>query len=357
MSLFKDVLASGESLFKNPIALDYDYMPKIVPYREMQQKQVARSIQPLFQGRNGKNVLLFGSPGVGKTVAIKHVLKELEEQTDDIIPLYINCWQKNTSYKVFMELCEALDYRFTQNKKTDELFKVVASLVNKKSVVFVFDEIDKAEEYDFLYSILEEIYRKSVILITNYRGWIDVLDERIRSRLLPDIIEFPVYNPKETEGIMQQRQDYAFVPGIWDPKAFTSIVERTAQIHDMRTGLYLLREAGEHAESRSSKKIVEEDAKYAIQKLDQYSIKNSAELEPETHHILNIIKDNSGKKIGDLYKIYQEKGGSGAYKTFQRRIDKLELGKFIEVKKTEGGAEGNTSIITFKEVTKKLTEF
>jgi hypothetical protein len=50
-------------------------------------------------------------------------------------------------------------------------------------------------------------------------------------------------------------------------------------------------------------------------------------------------------KIGDAYKEYSEKGGKGTYKTFQRRVKKLEKDKFIEVEKLNGGAEGKTSIL------------
>ena len=71
---------------------------------------------------------------------------------------------------------------------------------------------------------------------------------------------------------------------------------------------------------------------------------------------MNLIKVNSGKKSGDLYKAYQENNGKLLYKTFQRRIAMLEEGKFITVKKVEGGAEGSTSIITYNAI-KKLTEF
>ena len=79
MSLFKNMLSSGESLFLNPIALDYDYMPKLMPFRDGQQHHMAECIKPLFQNRNGKNLLITGSPGIGKTLASKKVLKELEE--------------------------------------------------------------------------------------------------------------------------------------------------------------------------------------------------------------------------------------------------------------------------------------
>ncbi|MHA2022562.1 MAG: hypothetical protein ACTSWQ_02760, partial [Candidatus Thorarchaeota archaeon] len=100
-----------------------------------------------------------------------------------------------------------------------------------------------------------------------------------------------------------------------------------------------------------------EDVKNAMKKLEEYSIKNSADLDPEARMILGVVKSNSGKRIGDLFKLYQKKGGRSAYKTFQRKIDKLHNGKFISVQKTQGGAEGNTSIISYNEGGKKLTDY
>ena len=117
------MLASEESLFINHVALDYDYQPKLVPYREFHQRKMAACIKPLFDKANARNLFMYGKPGVGKTVACKHVLKELEDETDEILPFYINCWQTNSTYKICVRLCELLGYKFVQNKKTDELLR------------------------------------------------------------------------------------------------------------------------------------------------------------------------------------------------------------------------------------------
>src|SRR3989338_4801541 len=114
MGVFDRMLKAEESLFKNVDALDTQFVPKVVPFREEQQRAIASAIQPLFSDRNGKNLVLHGLPGVGKTVACKKALQELEEKTDEILQLYVNCWQKNTRYKVALSLCEQLGYRFTQ---------------------------------------------------------------------------------------------------------------------------------------------------------------------------------------------------------------------------------------------------
>lgn len=356
MGLFDNMLKAGESLFKSEEALDYEFVPKNLPYREGQNHRIAECIKPLFAGRQGKNLLIFGPPGIGKTVAMRHVFRELEEKTEEIQPLYVNCWQKNTTYKILVELCEQLGYRFTQNKKTDELMQIVARMVNKGSAIFAFDEIDKVTDFDFLYFLLENIDRKCIFLITNYKEKLTEVDERIVSRLTPELLEFKEYNSNETKGILKQRIDFAFVPGVWDLDAFELVSSKTYSLKDIRSGLYLLRESGNLAESASLLQIKKDHAENAITKLDEFKIKKKEALEEETQRILEIIRDHSGKKIGDLYKLYESKGGKGTYKTFQRKIEKLATNKFISVDKTKGGAEGNTTIVHYSS-TKKLTDF
>ena len=352
----KDILRSDETLFKNETALDYSFMPKLVPYREKEQRIIAGCIKPLFDNKNGRNLFIYGQPGVGKTVALKKVLEELEEETDEIMPLYINCWKHNTTYKIVLEICDLMDFKFVQNKKTEELFRWIKQALNKKSVVFVFDEVDKLEDLDFLYMILEEIYRKTIILITNYRNWVVDIEDRVKSRLLPEVIEFKPYTLDETKGILKQRMEYAFQPNILDSEAFNLITKKTFEMQDIRMGLHLMKESAHIAEDKSSRKISIDHAQQALKKIDDFSIKDSEELASDEQMILEMVKANSGKRIGDLFKCYQDNGGKLVYKSFQRKIDKLEKGKFISVEKTAGGDEGNTTIIK-SNAEKKLTDF
>ena len=355
-SLFKDILGSSESLFKNDVALDYSFVPKMIPYREKEQKIIAGCIKPLFEQKNGRNVFIYGQPGVGKTVALKKVLEELENETDEIMPVYINCWQHNTTFKIFTEMCELLNFKFIQNKKTEDLFKLIKQAFNKKSIVLVLDEADKLEDLDFLYMVLEEIYRKTIILVTNYKDWLIELDERIKSRLMPEMAEFRPYNYEETKGILKQRMDFAFHPNIMDNGAFELIAKKTSELQDLRTGLHLMKEAGLIAESKSSRKILLEHAQQALSKVDEFTIKNPQQLETDEKMILDMVKNNSGKKIGEFFRLYQDSGGKLVYKSFQRKIEKLEKNKFITVEKTAGGDDGNTTIIKSNSE-KKLTEF
>ncbi len=353
MGMYDDLLKHDESLFKNEYALDYAFLPKRIPYRESQQKFLATCIRPLLADHNGRNVFVHGPPGVGKTAALRHLIKELEESdqfADKLELIYVNCWHKNTTYKVVLELCDAVGYAFTQNKNTEDLFKIVSQIINKKSAIFIFDEIDKAEDTDFLYILSEVIYKKSIFLVTNYKSWILELDDRIRSRLLLEQVEFPQYTEDEMRGILQERISYAFTEDCVDADALQLIAHKAAEFKDIRIGLFMLREAGFIAEEKASRRITLMHAQRAIEKLAQFSIKNTDELDDESKSILKIIRDNSGLKIGDLYKVYEKTGGKISYKTFQRKIAKLDEGRFISLERQFAG--GNTTIVN-----KKLTEY
>lgn len=351
--MFKDMLGAEERLITNEYALDYEFVPKLLPFRENQQKQIVECIKPLLFERNGRNLFVYGAPGMGKTAAARWVLRDLEENTEGVIPIYVNCWQKNTSFKIFLDICEQMGYKFLQNKKTTELFKIIQKDLNTKAAAFVFDEIDKIEDFEFLYTLLNEIYRKSIILITNHKETLADMEDRIKSRLMPESLEFKPYTADETFEILQQRARLSIVEGALNEDTLRLITDSAVKRQDIRTGIHLLRESARIAEDESSKRIDITHTEKAISKLENFQIKKSSDLEEDTRFILGIIKENSDKKIGDIFNAYKTKGGVSAYKTFQRKVEKLSKLGFITAKKT-CGKEGNTTILS---ACKKLTEF
>ena len=85
-------------------------------------------------------------------------------------------------------------------------------------------------------------------------------------------------------------------------------------------------------------------------------IKKTTKLKDDEQIILNLVKENSGKKIGEIFDHYKEKGGEGVNKTFQRKITFLSKNKFISTKKQLGGVEGNTTLVNYERET-KLDEY
>ena len=330
MNLFDNILKHDETLFKNELALDYEYLPHVLKFREDQQQHIATIIKPLFQGRMGSNLLITGKPGIGKTAAAKHVLREMEQYSDKIKGIYVNCWKYDTAYKIIVEICQQLGYKWVQNKKTNELMKEIAKILNKKAAVIILDEVDKLKEEQIIYYLLEDVYKKCIFMISNEKDFISYLDERTRSRLMPEILTFEPYTFKETYDILDERRTSAFYENIILDKDFEKIIEKTSELKDIRSGLFLLKESGNAAEIRSSRKIEEEDVIKAISKLSHFQT-SKVSLDDEEKTLLQMIKKNNGSKSSEIYKEYQSKFNKSD-RTFRRKVSKLKDNNLIESK-------------------------
>ena len=346
MALFDNM--TGENLFLNPVFLDYDFQPKLVPFRENQQHYIAGCIKPLFQNRNGKNLLITGKPGVGKTVSLKNVLIELNEKTDDIFCLYINCWKKDSFFKIICDICNQIGYKFIQNKRADELMQEAAKILNEKAAVIILDEADKLEDQGIIYSLLEDINRKCIFLITNEDNFLVDLDNRVKSRLMPELIEFKPYNFEQTKNILEERAKYAFVNNCLEKDAFNLIAEKCFEIGDLRTGLFLMKESGDLAELENSNKILLKHAEKAIDNVTLFQKRSVKSFEESDKSILNIIKENSGKATAEIFEDYKNSGGNKSYRTFQRKIKDFESSGLISLEENMAG--GKSNIVRFGKV-------
>lgn len=350
MSLFNKYLQASESIFKNETALDPSFTPRgKIEFRENENQCIADCIKPLLQRRNGKNLIIFGPSGIGKTLACKKVKEELEQETDEVSVFYINMWKKNTQHKIILELCEQLDYKFTHNKSSEELLQIVKQKINQNSAVFIFDEADKAESLELLYQLAEDVYRKTIIMITNDKSWIYKLDPRLKSRIMPDSLEFRPYKKDEIKSILKSRILMAFSQNIVEQKAMESIVNKTEEAVDIRIGLFLLRESAFMAETSSSKQIKEEHVKKAISKISDF--KKPIELDKDEEEIMGIVNKNPNKTTAEIFSIYQSTNQENkSQRTFLRKINNLEKANLIRLEEVQG-IQGRSYKV------KKLSEF
>ena len=131
---------------------------------------------------------------------------------------------------------------------------------------------------------------------------------------------------------MKQRIELAFVNNVWDKNVFNEVVKKCHALKDIRSGLFLIKEAGNIAEFSGSKKILIEHCKKSIEKLSTFKLRNSLDFSDDKLTILNLIKENSGKKCIELFKLYQTNGGDKSYQTFKRNVFDLEKSKVISIK-------------------------
>ncbi|MBN2330311.1 MAG: AAA family ATPase [Candidatus Aenigmarchaeota archaeon] len=263
----EDMLKDEESLFTSPGILDIDYLPRLMPFREEQQKYLASIIERLPS--LGTNILIHGPPGIGKTACIRWIFRELREsESSETVPILINCWKDTDLQKMVLSLCGQLGIN-TSYRNPDELFSLVIHMLKSfGSVVLAFDEIDRTSDQTFLYQFVEELPHKCLFLISTKRDWLARLDTRVRSRLIPEMIEFRPYDMEQTRRILEERKKHAFVQNVWERDAFEIVAAKCYGNGDIRTGLALLKASGLAAEHAASRKIKTEHVKEAIKKLD-----------------------------------------------------------------------------------------
>src|SRR5487761_459366 len=98
----------GKTLFKNHKALQSDFVPDHLPFRNTQLSSIAEIIAPILHGSKPSNLLVYGKTGTGKTAATRHVIIKLEETCNKKrIPasfVYSNARMTGTEYRTLAEL-------------------------------------------------------------------------------------------------------------------------------------------------------------------------------------------------------------------------------------------------------------
>ncbi len=342
MGLFD--IEGTKSVIKNEEVLNYDYIPKILPYRENQIQEIANSIKPMLNERSGSNLFIHGAPGIGKTASIKWVLRELSETTDDVIPIYVNCWNLKTKYFIFSEMANQLKISFRAGKSAEHILRQVVYKLRGKRAVFVFDEIDKIDDPDFLYQIVSTFPKSCIHLISNKFDYVVRIDARIKSRLMLRNMEFKPYSLNEVYGILKERAKLALKKDTIETQLLKQIANITFNKKDVRVGLYLLRESAKIAEQENKRKITKEHVKKAIENvLDKKP--EEEKLNKDENLILDIVKVHNGEVAGPLYEIYKKRGGELSYKSFKRYVNNLEKLGLLKLELTGGGFKGKSTRI------------
>ena len=150
-----------------------------------------------------QNVFLCGPSGTGKTLTIKYILDNI-----GIDSVYINCWEYNSRSAVLSKILVGQGIVVPRKGvPTDYMYEKLESLVkSKKGLIVVLDEIDHLQEKShLLYDLLKlkQDHKLVIVAITNKRDVLKNLDQRVQSRFMPVIIEFPPYTSVELLDILR----------------------------------------------------------------------------------------------------------------------------------------------------------
>ena len=376
LSNFFNDFIKKEPIFKNKKALQSNYTPNEVPYREKQIKQVASILAPALRSEKPSNVFIYGKTGSGKTCVIQYVTNKILESAKknnvELNIFYLNCKLKrvaDTEYRLIAQLNRmfGIDVPAT-GLPTDEVYKLFMERLDRKKtlLILILDEIDQLVGKigdEILYNLTRlnsELKNSelSLIGISNDLVFTDNLDPRVKSSLSEEEIVFPPYNAVQLQKILKQRSSIAFREEVIGEGVIEKCAAYAAREHgDARRALELLRVAGEIGERDNKIKIEVKHLDEAEEKIEKDKILDLITTQPKQfkitlHSIFKVcLKESKKVYTGDVYEMYKECCSSSGVKPLtQRRVSdiiaELDMLGIINARVISKGRYGRTREIS-----------
>lgn len=358
-----DILMHDETIFRDIRVFNPDYMPDKFLHRESQMEALALCLRPALKGGKPVNAVVVGSCATGKTTAIKKVFERVEEYSDRILCVYVNCQLHTTRYNIFSQIYQKIFghlppetgipfSRIYQNimkylKDNDQALVVALDDVNylfhSKNANKIFYDILRAyEEFEGV--------RTGLFAIISDIEFRYILDKNVNSVFIPREIIFDPYTTPEMRDILKERIKVGFYPDVISEEILDHITENTSSIGDLRVGIDLLGLVGNIAEADASKTVDEKHLQTAIENSSSVSLKSTlGNLSENEKTLLGIIlkTEQEDRIAGNLYKLLNQTK-SLSYASFDRLLNKLEFLRLIDIKFTGEGMKGNSRVIILR---------
>lgn len=274
-----------QTLFTNHQALQSDFVPDHLPFRNQQIINIGEVLAPILHRSKPSNLLIYGKTGTGKTAVTKYVVSRLEaaskKQSINSKFIYCNTRLSGTEYRTLAELGSGIGLKipFTGLAMSEVLSRIQQHISeNSLLVILILDEIDylvRTTGDDILYGLTTSTESLkpgsiSMIGISNDLKFKEDLGARVVSRLSEEEMVFPPYSVQELKLILTERAKLAFRETTYDLAAINLCAALSGSEHgDARRAVDLLRVAGEVAEREGMVQLSEKHVRTALQKIDQ----------------------------------------------------------------------------------------
>jgi cell division control protein 6 len=358
-------------IFVDEDVLRDEYTPGHLIERDSEMNDYEEALQPIVNGSQPRNTFVYGETGVGKTLATRMILSELEtdQETFDEVSVrteWLNC-KDLTSYQAAAHLVNR--FRSANNKiKTSghprgTVHQMLWDHLNdceETHVLFVLDEIDSLEtDDDLLYQIPRANNNGKVtgpkiglIGISNNFTFRESLSARVQSSLCEHEIHFKPYDATQLRAILEQRAENAFVDDVLEEEVIPLAAAFAGQdTGSARHALNILSKAGSIARKDDAEMVTEDHIRNASQLVERGVIEDELRALPTQSHLLlygiTLLSEEGSTparrtRIYDIYETIAAHIDADvkAPRTIHNRLSQLSLKGFLKVTEVNEGLSG-----------------
>ena len=355
------------TIFKDKRPLDHRWLPEKLVHRDEQIRQIAKYWVDVLSGVTPSNVTLYGKTGTGKTAASKFAREQLidiaRKKNVFVKVEYIRCTDYTTEYQVIAELCNRLgrdvpNRGWTKGEVINtfrDIFKPDV-FARKLHLIVILDEIDILlnKDGDGILYTLTRTGNVSVLCISNYLDFKNLINSRVTSSLNDKEIVFPPYGADQLSDILAERAELSFNENILESDVIPLCSAMAAKEEgDARYALDLLKNAGELAFDEDSSVVTSDHVRRAKEKIEHNKVIEIISTLPLQQQrlleaILNLTKEKEEISSGKLYDAYTDisKKDAVTYRRIFDFIGELEMLGIISTNTvSRGRAKGRTNII------------
>ena len=355
------------TIFKDKRPLDHRWLPEKLVHRDEQIRQIAKYWVDVLSGVTPSNVTLYGKTGTGKTAASKFAREQLidiaRKKNVFVKVEYIRCTDYTTEYQVIAELCNRLgrdvpNRGWTKGEVVNtfrDIFKPDV-FARKLHLIVILDEIDILlnKDGDGILYTLTRTGNVSVLCISNYLDFKNLINSRVTSSLNDKEIVFPPYGADQLSDILAERAELSFNENILESDVIPLCSAMAAKEEgDARYALDLLKNAGELAFDEDSDIVTSDHVRREKEKIEHNKVIEIISTLPVQQQrlleaILSLTKQKEEISSGKLYDAYTDisKKDAVTYRRIFDFIGELEMLGIISTNTvSRGRAKGRTNII------------
>ena len=375
--LFEDEL-QRPSVFKDETKLSIRYIPNELHFRSTELKFLARHFKELIEeGQDGKNLIVFGPVGSGKTSITKKFGQWINERENKrkLEYIHVNCRVNRSTYTILLSIARTLNEHIpSRGYSSHELLDMVVDLLKsqKMSLILVLDEIDFVPDdqiSDLIYSLNRTSENRvlvehhiSLILISRTLEFESRLDESTISTLGAAKLELSKYDEEQLQNIFQNRVDEVFKQGTVTEESLHLTSSIAGKTGDARKGLELLWYAGKYADQNEVSVIYPDFIRIAKSNIQppgfrQTIMSLSTQKLLICYAIARSLQINKSAYItmGQLKEMYelsceefnQKKRQHTQIWEYVKELNKLGI---VDTKLSSEGQRGTTTLITIEDI-------